>query len=95
MADIITDDGRSFRLIDADTITDGEQRYRIDGYNAPEESKVIEDDEKGLIFKRGQVGGSESTKAVQRIIKAGGFNKIKDLDRTDSLVVKGLELKMN
>ena len=93
MADIVTDDGRSFTLIDADTISDGKQRYRIDGYNAPEESKVFEDDEKGLVFKRGQVGGSESTKAVQRIIKAGGFNKIEDLDRTDSFGRKRIRIK--
>ena len=84
MADIQTSDGRSFSLVDADTITDGKQNYRIEGYNAPETSKIVEDEDKGLRFKRGQVGGTESTEAVRRIIQAGGFNTIEDLGYKDS-----------
>ena len=93
MADIQTSDGRSFTLIDADTITDGEQNYRIQGYNAPETAKVIPDEDKGLRFKRGQVGGAESTEAVRRIIAAGGFNNIEDLGYTDSFGRKRIRIK--
>ena len=59
MADIETTDGRSFQLIDGDTISDGKQRYRIEGYNAKETEKIFEDEEKGLVFKQGQVGGRD------------------------------------
>ena len=93
MADIETTDGRSFQLIDGDTISDGKQRYRIEGYNAKETEKIFEDEEKGLVFKQGQVGGREQTDAVRRIIEAGGFNVIEDLDRTDSFGRKRIRIK--
>ena len=93
MADIETTDGRSFQLIDGDTISDGKQRYRIEGYNTKETGKIFDDEEKGLVFKQGQVGGREQTEAVRRIIEAGGFNVIEDLDRTDSFGRKRIRIK--
>jgi len=93
MADIETTDGKFFQLVDADTISDGDQRYRIEGYNAKETEKIIEDEDKGLVFKQGQVGGREQTDAVRRIIQAGGFNVIEDLDRTDSFGRKRIRIK--
>ena len=93
MADITTDDGRQFNLIDADTITDGSTNYRIEGYNAPEVSKVLPDEEKGLRFIRGQLGGDETTNAVKRIIESGGFNKIEDSGYTDSYGRKRIRIK--
>ena len=67
--------------------------YRIQGYNAPETSKIFSDEEKGLKFKKGQVGGDETTSAVKRIIAAGGFNIIEDLDKTDSFGRKRIRIK--
>jgi len=93
MADIETTDGKFFQLVDADTISDGDQRYRIEGYNAKETEKIIEDKDKGLIFKQGQVGGREQTDAVRRIVQAGGFNVIEDLGRTDSFGRKRIRIK--
>ena len=86
-------DGKSYRWIDADTFTDGATSYRVEGYNAPETQKIFEDDEVGLRFKRGQVGGEETTNAVTRIADAGGFDVIEDLGFEDSFGRKRVRLK--
>ena len=86
-------DGKTYRWVDADTFTDGDNRYRVEGYNAPEEEKVVADEEKGLRFKQGQVGGTETTRAVERIVESGGFNIIEDTGRTDSFGRKRVRLK--
>lgn len=88
-----TPDGNSFRWVDADTFTDGKQSYRVEGYNAPETQKIFEDDDKGLRFKRGQVGADETTSVVEQITAAGGYNIIEDSGRTDSFGRKRVRLK--
>jgi hypothetical protein len=88
-------DGKTYTWVDADTFTDGDQSYRVEGYNAPETAKVLQDEDVGLRFKRGQLGGDETTKAVEGIASAGGFNVIEDLDRTDSFGRKRVRLKNN
>ena len=85
--------GVTYTWVDADTFTDGKESYRIEGYNAPETGKVISDKEKGLRIKRGQVGGAETTRAVERIAEAGGFTTIEELDKTDSFGRKRVRLK--
>jgi len=86
-------DGKSYRWIDADTFTDGAESYRVEGYNAPETAKVFEDKDVGLRFKQGQIGGEETTKAVERIVESGGFNIIEDLGYKDSFGRKRIRLK--
>jgi len=85
--------GITYTWVDADTFTDGKTSYRVQGYNAPEEEKIVADKEKGLRFKQGQVGGRETTRAVERITEAGGFNIIEDLGETDSFGRKRVRLK--
>ena len=85
--------GVTYTWVDADTFTDGKESYRIEGYNAPETGKIFSDEEKGLRIKRGQVGGAETTRAVERIAEAGGFTTIEDLDKTDSFGRKRVRLK--
>ena len=77
-------DGKSYRWIDADTFTDGNKSYRIQGYNAPEKQKIIRDDEDLPRFKAGQLGGVETQRAVERIVAEGGFNNIEFSGYTDS-----------
>lgn len=86
-------DGKNYSWVDADTFTDGDTRYRIDGYNAPEESKVVQDEDKGLRFKQGQVGGTETTRAVERITNTGGFNIVEPTGKTDSFGRQRVRLK--
>jgi len=86
-------DGVTYTWVDADTFTDGKESYRVEGYNAPETDKILPDKEKGLRIKRGQVGGAETTRAVERIVESGGFNVIENLDRTDSFGRKRVRLK--
>jgi len=86
-------DGVTYTWVDADTFTDGKESYRVQGYNAPEEEKIVADEEKGLRFKQGQVGGKETTRAVERITEAGGFNIVEDLGKTDSFGRKRVKLK--
>jgi len=88
-------DGTTYTWVDADTFTDGKQSYRVEGYNAPETAKIIKDEDVGLRFKRGQLGGDETTKAVEGIASAGGFNVIDDSGRTDSFGRKRVRLKNN
>ena len=77
-------DGKSYRWIDADTFTDGNKSYRIQGYNAPEKQKVFKDDEDLPRFKAGQLGGIETQRAVEKIVAEGGFNNIEFSGKTDS-----------
>ena len=86
-------DGVTYTWVDADTFTDGKESYRVQGYNAPEEEKIVADEEKGLRFKQGQVGGKETTRTVERITEAGGFNIVEDLGKTDSFGRKRVRLK--
>jgi len=88
-------DGITYTWIDADTFSDGKTKYRVEGYNAPETGKIVKDEDVGLRFKQGQVGGDETTRAVEGIANAGGFNIIEDLDRTDSFGRKRVRLKNN
>jgi len=86
-------DGKTYRWVDADTFTDGEESYRIQGYNAPEKSKVIRDDEGKLRFKTGQAGGEEVQNVVEQMVSAGNFNDIEDLGITDSFGRKRVRLR--
>ena len=85
-------DGKTYRWIDADTFTDGEESYRIQGYNAPETGKIVSDEDAGLRFKQGQVGGTETTRAVEQIVAKGGFTNIEDLGYRDSFGRKRVRL---
>jgi len=77
-------DNKTYKWVDADTISDGSgQDLRIVGYNAPETNKIIVED--GVPrFIRGQLGGRETTSAVSKIASTGGFNKIIDTGEVDS-----------
>ena len=93
MAEFKGADGKTYTFIDADTISDGETRYRIEGFNAPEKGKAAYDDEGNLRLKQGQLGGSETQSAVEQIVSNGGFNVIEDLGRTDSFGRKRIRIK--
>lgn len=56
--------------VDADTIKNGDQRYRIKGMNAPETAKVH-----GGVFIPGQVAGDTTQAEVNQLGKIGGFTK--------------------
>lgn len=80
-----SDDGTLYDWVDADTISDGVRPdLRIAGFNAPETNKILVDEDGVPRFVRGQLGGKETTAAVARIAKAGGFNKVYDSGETDS-----------
>jgi len=86
-------DGKTYRWVDADTFTDGEESYRIQGYNAPETGKIVPDEDAGLRFKQGQLGGRETAKVVKQIVDQGGFTTIEDLGYKDSFGRKRVRLK--
>ncbi len=76
--DFIDEEGNSRQWIDGDTIEGvGNRDVRIQGLNAPETNKVIRRDGK-LRFVQGQLGADETTEAIARIAKEGGYNKIVD-----------------
>ena len=66
-------------FIDADTLrgSDGE-KYRIQGMDAPEISKVFEGQ-----FGGGTAGGMEATSALQRLAREQGFTNVVELDQKD------------
>jgi len=102
-------DGVSYRWIDADTFTDGTQRYRVDGFNAPETDKIRKEKRdapwyEGIItdktepddvvrFKAGQQGAKETQNVVENIVQSGGYNIIEDLGKTDTYGRKRVRLK--
>ena len=86
MADQFTGtDGVNYAWIDSDTITDGITSYRLNGFNALETSKAVQDENEGPVkFIQGQVGGDEQTKATKRIAELGGFNNVDISDEVDN-----------
>ena len=86
MADQFTGtDGVNYAWLDSDTITDGVTSYRLNGFNALETSKAVQDNNEGAVkFIQGQVGGDEQTKATKRIAELGGFNNVDISDEVDN-----------
>jgi hypothetical protein len=63
-------------FIDADTLDNNQgPDIRIEGFNAPEKSKIITRDGEER-FVQGQQGAEETEKAVARIAEEGGYNII-------------------
>lgn len=96
MSNVFESNGVQYKWIDADTfvnVNDPNDSYRVQGYNAPEESKIQYDEDGQLRFKRGQLFGEETTKAVEGISASGGYNIIEDLGHTDSYGRKRVRLK--
>jgi len=76
--------GKPFVVVDGDTVADTEgNRYRLDGINARETSKIIEDDE-GLRYKRGYVGAEAQKQALIDAINDGGYDTMELLGRRDN-----------
>ena len=64
-------------FIDADTIRDSEgEKYRIQGLDAPEISKLFESQ-----FGGATAGGIQTTAAMQRLAKEQGFTNVVKLDK--------------
>ena len=69
------------KLFDADTVegSDGE-RYRIQGFDAPEVSKMFRDNETGgATYKPGTAGGTGSLKAFNKFMQENGPFYIQDM----------------
>jgi hypothetical protein len=78
MADkkFIDSDGIEQLMIDGDTVTNATgKRYRIDGLDALEIDKIVDENGKP-VFKRGEFGGDKQAEAIAKIIKEGNFNKM-------------------
>ena len=69
--------GKSF--IDADTLTDGQQNYRIQGINAGEVEKFL--GEKG--YKFGTAGGEDTTNIIRGLANDQGFTNVVPLLKPD------------
>ena len=80
-----------FLWLDGDTFTDESgEKYRVQGYNAPEVSQILSDTP---LEKPGDVGGKATADAVSRIARDGGFNIIEETDEEDSFGRKVVRLK--
>lgn len=68
------------KLFDVDTVegSDGE-RYRIQGFDAPEVSKMIGDGTGGATYKPGTAGGTGSLKAFNKFMQDNGPFYIQDM----------------
>ena len=62
-------------FLDADTVegSDGGPSYRLKGFNAPEVSKIINDE-----LKLGTAGGQVASEAVEKVLRDKGFVYIQD-----------------
>ena len=69
--------GKTF--IDADTLTDGKQNYRIQGINAGEVEKHLGD--KG--YKLGTAGGQATTDIIHKLANEQGFTNVVPLLNPD------------
>ena len=69
--------GKSF--IDADTLTDGQQNYRIQGVNAGEVEKFL--GEKG--YKLGTAGGEDTTNIIRGLANDQGYTNVVPLLKPD------------
>jgi len=77
--------GQSFVVVDGDTVADLEgNRYRLDGINARETSKIVTDEDGNPRFKRGQVGAEAQKKALIDAIREGGYDTMELLGRVDN-----------
>ena len=70
--------GTGITFIDADTLTDGSQNYRIQGINSAEVEKVI-----GGQVKQGTAGGAETTSVIHGLANEQGYTKIVKLTNPD------------
>ena len=61
-------------FIDADTLHRGDEKFRIQGINAPEVEKVIKGD-----YKLGTAGGEQYTKSISDLANEQGFTNITPL----------------
>ena len=69
--------GKSF--IDADTLTDGKQNYRIQGINAGEVEKFVADEG----YKLGTAGGEETTNIIHALANEQGYTNVVPLLNPD------------
>lgn len=77
--------GQPFVVVDGDTVADTEgNRYRLDGINTRETSKIIKDDDGELSYKRGQVGAEAQKQALIDAINDGGYDTMELLGRRDN-----------
>ena len=69
------------KMFDVDTFegADG-NRYRVQGFDAPEVSKMFRDKTGGATYKPGTAGGTGSLKAFSKFMKENGPFYIRDMD---------------
>ena len=61
-----------YSFIDADTLRKGDERYRIEGINAPEVEKVLQ----GGQYKTGQAGGEAASDTIRNLANSQGFTNV-------------------
>jgi len=67
------------RNVDADTLAQGNRRYRLQGFNAPETGKF-----QGGVFIPGQVAGDTTQRDINRVAQAGGYTNLVPTGKTDA-----------
>lgn len=72
--EFLDQNGNVLTLIDGDTAVNAEgKRFRLDGFNAFETEKVIENEDGGYEYKSGNVFGQFQTDTVADMIRTGNF----------------------
>lgn len=70
-----------YSFIDADTIRDAEgNSYRIRGFDAPEISKLLRNEDGTPKFVSGTAGGARVTESLQRLAREQGFTNVVKMD---------------
>ena len=74
-------EGTDYTFVDADTLRgpDGESRYRIQGFDAPEIAKVKGDE----VARGGTAGGGASTQIIQKLAADHGFRNVVKTGQVD------------